>query len=96
METLELLCYFFAFPALVVLFGILTYRGEPTRYKIIQQTNDLGESSYELWFKYGSLMKTYPWCLEGVFDTEQEAQEFIAKRNVNRKVIQEGNLVPGD
>jgi hypothetical protein len=41
-------------------------------------------------------MKTYPWCLEGVFDTEQEAQEFIAKRNVNRKVIQEGNLVPGD
>lgn len=92
MQTLEMLLYFFAFPALVILFGIITYRGEPTRYKIVQEINSLGETRYELWFKYGSLLKTYPWCLEGIYATIQEAEEFISKRNINRKVVQEGNL----
>ena len=92
METLEILCYFFAFSALVVLFGIIPYRGEPTRYKIVQETNNLGETRYELWFKYGSILKTYPWCLEGTYATIQEAEEFLTKRNTNRTVVQEGNL----
>jgi hypothetical protein len=92
METLELLLHFFAFPALVVVFGILTYRGEPTRYKIVRETNSLGEERFELWYKYSSLLKSYPWCLEGTFTTEAEAHDFMAREKINRIIVSEGVL----
>ena len=86
------LLYFFSVPIFVILATIIMYRGKPTRYKIVQEIDDLGETRYELWFKYGSLMKSYPWCLEGVFDTKQEAEASITKKNIDRKIIQEGDL----
>lgn len=92
MEWYHDLFLFLFVPGLVVLFFLLTYRGDKQAYKIVKETNRLGESRFEIWFEYHSIQGTNGWRLEKTFDTEEEAIQFIDKQQKTREVIKEGKL----
>lgn len=84
--------YFLSVPVLIFLIGVFTFRGHKRSYKIVRETNSLGESNYEVWFEYYSLQGTHGWLLEKTFETEEQANEFIASQHKIREVIREGKL----
>ena len=92
MEWLKDLLYFLFVPGLVVLAALLTYRGSKQGYKIVKETNSLGESRYEVWFEYYNIQGTHGWRHEETFDTEEGADQFIARQHKTREVIREGKL----
>lgn len=92
MNWLTDLFYFLAVPGLVVLVSILVYRGDKQGYKIIKETNTLGEIHYEVWFEYYSIHGSHGWRHEKTFDTEEQADQFIARQFKTREVIREGKL----
>ena len=83
---------FFLVPALVIIAAILAHRGARQKYKIIKETNTLGESRYEVWFEYYTIHGLHGWTLEEKFDTEEQANEFIARQYKIREVVREGKL----
>ena len=93
MEWIKDLSYFLFFPAMIVLIAILTYRGAANNYKIVRVTNSLGEEKYEVYFQYESAdCVNQNWRLEKTFETEQLADEFLARQFSKREVIREGKL----
>lgn len=92
MDWLDDLLRFLFVPGLVLIAMVLCYRGAKRKYKIIKETNNLGESRYEVWFEYYSIHGTHGWLHEETFDTEEQANEFVAKQFKTREVIKEGNL----
>ena len=83
---------FFLVPALVVIAAILSHRDGKRGYKIVKETNTLGESRYEVWFEYYTIHGLHGWTLEEKFDTEELANEFIARQHKIREVVREGKL----
>jgi len=93
MEWIKDLSYFLFFPAMIVLIAILTYRGAANNYKIVRVTNSLGEQKFEVYFQYERMdCSGLNWRLEETFETEQLADEFIARQFSKREVIREGKL----
>lgn len=92
MTWLNDLFYFLLVPGLVVVAFVLSYRGSARKYKIVKATNTLGEVKYEVWFDYHAIHGSYTWKLEEKFDTEDQANQFIARRFTIREVIREGKL----
>jgi hypothetical protein len=85
--------YFLAVPFVALLIALLTYRGDRESYMIVKETNNLGESKYEVWFKYFSIIpKSRNWRLEETFATEQLAEDFVSRQTKSREVIKEGKL----
>ena len=83
---------FFLIPALVIIAAVLSHKGARQKYKIIKETNTLGESRYEVWFEYYTVHGLHGWTLEEKFDTEELANEFIARQHKIREVVREGKL----
>lgn len=83
---------FLLVPGLVVVVFLITYRGNRLGYKIVKETNSLGEIKYELWFEYYSIHGTHGWLLENTFDTEEQVNECLARLQKTREVIKEGKL----
>ncbi len=93
MEWITDLLYFLAVPGLVILFFVLTYKGAANHYRIVRVTNTLGEEKYEVYFQYESMdCASRNWRLEETFDTEQLADEFIARQFTIRETVREGKL----
>jgi len=87
------LVYFLSIPAIIIVFAALTWRGAGKAYKIVRVTNTLGEEKYEVYFQYESLdCSSCNWLLEETFDTEQLADEFIARQFTKRETVREGKL----
>jgi hypothetical protein len=85
--------YFLLFPAILVLIAILTYKGSANNYKIVRVTNTLGEEKYEVYFQYERIdCSGCNWRLEETFETELQADEFIARQNQKREIVKEGKL----
>lgn len=83
---------FFLVPGLVIVAALLLHRGNKQSYKIVKETNTLGESRYEVWFEYYTVHGLHGWQLEEKFDTEEQANQFIAKQHTIREIIREGKL----
>ncbi len=84
---------FLAVPFLVIVFAALTWRGAGKAYKIVRVTNTLGEEKYEVYFQYERIdCSGCDWRLEETFETEQLANEFIARQFQTREVVREGKL----
>lgn len=93
MEWTKDLALFLFFPACIALIAILTYRGAANSYKIVRVTNTLGEEKYEVYFQYESAdCVNRNWRLEKTFETEHEADEFIARQSTVREIVREGKL----
>ena len=92
MTWLNDLLLFLFFPGVVVVAFLLAHRGNKQGYKIIKETNTLGESRYEVWFEYYTIHGLHGWTKEETFDTEQQADEFIARQHKIREVVREGKL----
>jgi hypothetical protein len=93
MEWTKDLMYFLFFPACIALIAILTYRGAANNYKIVRVTNTLGEEKYEVYFQYESMdCVSRNWRLEETFETEQLADQFIARQYQKRETVREGKL----
>ena len=94
MDLLADLARFFAVPFLVIVLSIILYRGDrPRRYKIVRESNPLGEERYEVWFEYPALpFNPNTWKLEEKFDSEQLANDFITRRKKIRETVREGTL----
>ena len=87
------LLYFFAVPIFVILAGLMLYRGGSKNYKIIKETNTLGESTYEVWFEYESIdCVSRTWRKESEYTTLEEADAFIARQFKTRETVREGKL----
>ncbi len=83
--------YFLAIPIVMLLVAIFTYQGSEQAYKIVKETNDLGEEKFEVWFQYESYSNRN-WRKEQEFDTVKEAEEFIARRIKKREILKEGKF----
>lgn len=94
MNWLHDLFYFLTVPLLVIFFGVLTFRGHtPKRFKIVRETNSLGEERFEVWFEYSVFpLVNEKWHLEEKFDTEQQANDFIARKSTQKQIIKQGDL----
>ena len=93
MEWTKDLLVFLFFPACIALIAILTYRGAANNYKIVRVTNTLEEEKYEVYFQYESMDCMHRnWRLEETFETEQQADEFIARQYQKRETVREGRL----
>jgi len=93
MEWITDLLYFLAIPAIIIVFAVLTWRGAAKNYRIVRVTNSLGEQKYEVYFQYESRECVGTnWRLEETFETEQLADEFIARQYQKREVVREGKL----
>ncbi len=87
------LLYFFAVPIFIILVVLMSYRGGSKNYKIIKETNTLGESKYEIYFEYESLDCTSrSWRKEAEYATLEEADAFIARQFKTRETVREGKL----
>ncbi len=87
------LLYFLSIPVIVALFFILTYRGAASNYRIVRVTNTLGEEKYEVYFQYESAdCVSQNWRLEETFETQTQADEFIARQFTIRETVKEGKL----
>jgi len=93
MEWIKDLALFLFFPAFIILIAILTYKGAANNYKIVRVTNTLGEEKYEVYFQYERMdCSGLNWRLEETFETEQLADEFIARQYQKREIVREGKL----
>jgi hypothetical protein len=92
MDWLRDLLYFLFVPGLIIVAVLLAHRGNKQGYKIVKETNTLGESRYEVWFEYYTIHGCHGWLLKEKFDTEEQADEFIARQHKIREVIREGKL----
>ena len=92
MQWLHDVSLFLLAPGLVFIAFLITYRGDKQGYKIVKETNSLGEIRYEVWFEYYSIHGSHGWLHEQTFDTEQQADEFLARQHKTREVIREGKL----
>jgi len=92
MDWLRDLLYFLFVPGLIIVAFLLAHRGDKQGYKIVKETNTLGESRYEVWFEYYTIHGLHGWTLEETFDTEEQANEFIARQHKTREIIKEGKL----
>lgn len=87
------LLYFLTIPAIIIVVALCTWRGAANNYKIVRVTNTLGEEKYEVYFQYESIdCMGCNWRLEETFESEQLANEFIAKQFTKREVVKEGKL----
>jgi nuclear transport factor 2 (NTF2) superfamily protein len=87
------LLYFFAVPIFIIIIFTMLYRGGSKNYKIIKETNTLGESRYEVWFEYESLdCASRNWHKEAEYATLEEADAFIARQFKTRETVREGKL----
>ena len=84
--------HFLLVPGLVIFAMILTHKGDKQNYKIIKETNSLGESRYEVWFEYYTVHGCHGWRMEEKFDTEEQANEFLARQHKIRETVREGKL----
>lgn len=92
MDWLKDLFLFLFVPGLVIFAILLSHRGPKRRYKIVKETNSLGEEKYEVWFEYRNHYSNRVWHLEKTFDTEDLANEFVARQHTTRETIKEGTL----
>jgi hypothetical protein len=94
MEWLQDMLYFLMLPGLVLVMAAFTMKGStPRRYKIVKETNSIGETHWEVWFEYAAMpFNSDTWRMEERFDTEQLATDFIARRSVLRETVKEGTL----
>lgn len=92
MAWLHDLLNFIFIPMICVVWILLCHQGQPRRFKIVRVTNALNESQYEVWFDHDNLYRNRTWRREQTFDTEQQARDFVARRNINKEVVAEGNL----
>ncbi len=94
MDWLQDLFYFLVLPGLLLVMAAFTMRGSrPRRYKIVKETNSLGETHWEVWFEYAAMPgNPDTWRMEERFDTEQLANDFIARRSVQREIVKQGTL----
>lgn len=92
MEWLNDILLFLLFPGMILVAVVLAHRGNKRGYKIVKETNSLGESRYEVWFEYYTVHGLHGWTLEEKFDTEEQANEFIARQHTIRETIREGKL----
>ncbi len=91
METLTMLLQFLTIPALIVVIALITHKGDPNGYKIIKESNTLGEEKFEVWLRYKSFDNRC-WRKEETFDSEQEANKYIARLFKIRTIVREGGL----
>ena len=88
------LIYFGFVPMLFMVYILLFGRGSiPTKYKIVKETNSLGETTFEVWFEYPAaplILRT--WSHEMTFNREQDAEEYVARQSKDRTVIKEGSF----
>jgi hypothetical protein len=95
MERLTDLYAFLAVPILIIVFAMITVRGsDPKRYKIVCETNILGEERYEVWLEYPAFpLVRDTWRLEEKFDTLDLAYDYLARRvTKTRATIKEGTF----
>lgn len=92
MQWLHDVSLFLLAPGLVFIAYLITYRGDKLGYKIVKETNSLGEVKYEVWFEYYNIHGSHGWLKEETFDTEQQADEFLARQHKTREVVREGKL----
>lgn len=79
-------------PGLVIFAAIISYQGPVRQYKIVRETNTLDEKKYEVWFEYQRWCSKNTWQLEETFETEQEANEYVARQCKIREVVSEGKF----
>ena len=92
MTWLNDLFLFLAVPGIVIVAMILTHRGAAQRYKIVKETNTLGEERYEVWFEHYSLHGSKTWLHKETFDTIELADQYIARQFTTRETVREGKL----
>ena len=94
MDWLQDLLYFLMVPGLLLVMVLLTMKNSsPRRYKIVKETNSLGETHWEVWFEYTAIpFNPDTWRLEQTFETQQLAEDFITRRSVVRETVKEGTL----
>lgn len=91
MEWLNDVWLFFSLPALFIIYNLIFGRGNLAKnYKIVRESNTLGEEKYEVWFDYPGLCT--PWRREGEFGSEQSVDEFIARQFKLREIIKQGKF----
>lgn len=79
-------------PGLVVFAAVISYQGTARQYKIVQETNTLGETRYEVWFEYQRWCSKNTWQLEETFDTLEQADQHISRQSKTRQTVREGSL----
>jgi len=94
LEWLNDVYLFLLAPCLMIFAAVLTsHQPNPKQYRIVKETNTLGEERFEVWFNYPALFLVQrTWRLEEKFDTEQLADEYIARRFKVRELVREGQL----
>jgi hypothetical protein len=94
MDWLHDIFYFLMVPGMLLVLAAFTMKGNtPKRYKIVKETNSLGETCWEVWFEYWAMpLNADTWRLEEKFETKQLAIDFIARRSVLRETVKEGTL----
>lgn len=92
MQWLHDVSLFLLAPGLVFIAFLITYRGDKLGYKIVKETNSLGEIRFEVWFEYYTIHGSHGWLHEQTFDTEQQTDEFLARQQKTREVIRVGKL----
>ncbi len=92
MQWLNDVWLFFTVPALVIIYSLMFGRGRlPKNYKIVRESNTLGEQKYEVWFDYPGI-GALTWRCEGEFESEQAADEFIARQFKLREIVKQGSF----
>lgn len=92
MAWLNDLLLFLAVPGIVIFAAVISYRGPARQYKIVRETNTLGEKRYEVWFEYQRWCSKNTWRLEETFDTLEQADQHIARQSKTRQTVREGSL----
>lgn len=92
MQWLNDVWLFFTVPALVIIYSLMFGRGRlPKNYKVVRESNTLGEEKYEVWFDYPGL-SSYTWRCEAEFSTLEEANNFILKQSRQREIVTQGSF----
>lgn len=92
MNFLNNLFLFLLVPGCMVCLAILSHRGAARRYKIVKETDSLGTNKYEVWFEHYTVHGCNGWIHKETFDTEELADQFIARHSKIREIIKEGSL----
>lgn len=94
MQWLSDICLFFAVPTILLAWSVLATHGTvPKSYKIVRESNNLGEERFEVWFHYPSFgLAARDWRMEEKFDRLQDAEDFITRQTKIRETVKEGKL----
>lgn len=93
MTWLNDLFLFLVVPGLAIVAAIISYRGDAYGYKIVCETNQLGEKRYQVWFEYYSIgAQSRSWRLEETFDTLELADQYISRQTKTTETVREGSL----